>query len=188
MDEDLWLTGAYDQGHPLPPGWRRLTDAEYDSVWDRFYSTFDFHPSVDRENWPGIREPHPSTTYAIDHAFGDADRYDVLQADLASRLMAAFRRCCSPGYALYALDWQHTCYRLEPHQHPDGLSPFAWPVPSLPDGDYYIFLADDLRFGVFGHPWEQTMCAFGDPLLEALAVETPQLFTRTVRIDGFPAT
>lgn len=92
------------------------------------------------------------------------------------------------GDALYALDWQHTWYRVAPHQHPDGLPPLAWPVPVFPDGDYHIFLADDFRFGVFGHPWEQTMCAFGDALLEALAIERPQLFSRPVRANGLPTT
>src|SRR5690349_759095 len=107
MDENVWLTSAYDQGHPLPPGWRRLTETETDSVWDRFYLAFDFHPSVDQKDWPGIREPRPSVTYAIDHAFGDPHRFDSLQADLTSHLIAAFRRCCAAGRSMYVLDWQH---------------------------------------------------------------------------------
>jgi hypothetical protein len=68
---------------------------------------------------------------------------------LISMGRGAFRRCCAPGEGLYALDGQPTCYSLEPHQQTDALSPFAWPVPAFPDRDYHIFLAADLRFGVF---------------------------------------
>jgi hypothetical protein len=42
-------------------------------------------------------------------------------------------------------------------------------VTPFPNGDYYIFLSEDFRTGTFGHPWEETMCIFGDRLLTALA-------------------
>ena len=176
----LRTTAYYTYGDPLPPGWRELTDAEERVAEDRFRLTFDLHR--------GFREPRPSVTYAIGHALGDDERCEALEADLASRLMAAFRRCCAPGDTLYVLDWQHPCYRVEPHQHLDELSPVAWPVSALPDGDYHTFVADDFRFGVYGHPWEETMCVFGEALLEALAVEPPQLFSQRVRVNGLPAT
>jgi len=34
----------------------------------------------------------------------------------------------------------------------------------FPDGDYHIHLTRDLRLGTFGHPWEETVCVFGDLL------------------------
>jgi hypothetical protein len=43
-----------------------------------------------------------------------------------------------------------------------------WPVEIFPDGDYYVFLSEDMTVGTFGHPWEQTLCVFGDPLLSTL--------------------
>ena len=33
----------------------------------------------------------------------------------------------------------------------------------------YIFLGEDLSTGTFGHPWEESLCVFGDRLVEALA-------------------
>jgi len=58
---------------------------------------------------------------------------------------------------LYALDWQHPCYWLYPHASFDADDEDAWLVPVLPNGDYYIFLAEDFSFGSFGHPWEMTI-------------------------------
>jgi hypothetical protein len=43
-----------------------------------------------------------------------------------------------------------------------------WRVTPLPNGDYYIFLSEVFRTGTFGHPWEETMCIFGDRLLHGL--------------------
>jgi hypothetical protein len=43
-----------------------------------------------------------------------------------------------------------------------------WPVSPFPDGDYYIFLSEDLTSGTFGHPWEQSLCVFGRVLVDAL--------------------
>ncbi|MEU2865764.1 DUF2716 domain-containing protein [Streptomyces mirabilis] len=79
---------------------------------------------------------------------------------------------------LWILDWQHICYRLRPDLPStdmflprvlEGRSREGWPLSPYPDGDYYIFLADDLRFGTFGHPWEHSLCVFGAELLEAIA-------------------
>jgi len=58
---------------------------------------------------------------------------------------------------MYSLDWQHTCYRFDPHIA-EGFSSISW----YPDGDYYIFLSSDLSFG---HPWQQSLCVFGSSLL-----------------------
>ena len=63
----------------------------------------------------------------------------------------------------------------------------CWPdmrQPVFPDGDYSIFLATDLRLGTFGHPWEETLCVFGQPLLDSGVVE--DLALPIVRRDGRP--
>jgi hypothetical protein len=41
-------------------------------------------------------------------------------------------------------------------------------VEVFPDGDYYIFLTEDMSVGRFGHPWRQTLCIFGTGLVESL--------------------
>jgi hypothetical protein len=57
-------------------------------------------------------------------------------------------------------------------------------VPVFPDGVYTLFLAADARFGIFGHPWEMTVCVFGQELLDAFGPDLPELFRKLVRRDG----
>lgn len=102
------------------------------------------------------------------------------RTDLSQKSLAAFQRCTAKSQRLYALDWQHEGYWFYPHgNYPDkGL------IPVFPDGDYYIFLAEDFSFGTFGHPWEESLCIFGQPLLNAFAQDPPLLFHDIIRSVG----
>lgn len=165
--------------------WQRLSEAEGDEVWDRFYADFHFHPSIHAADFPAIAEPHPSLTFALPRPPGrdtrdglyhrtwpDQDELD----DLVSSVLAAFRACTADDERIYALDWNHPCYWLRPHAAVD-----EWFVPVLPNGDYYIFLERSFLWGDFGHPWEWTMCVFGADLLAALARRPPLLFRDPIR-------
>src|SRR5258707_9574261 len=148
------------RGPLMVQAWKPLTREEYDDVWDRFYWEFGFRPSVNPENFPGIREPVPSITWTLLRSPWTAENED----ELHRQFLAAFRACTTAEETLYALDWQHPGYWFRPHV------PFeAWAVPVLPNGDYSISLSQDFAWGVFGHPWEWTLCSFGGPLLDALA-------------------
>jgi hypothetical protein len=151
---------------------RQLTEAEYRQVWDQFYSRFDFRPSIHR--FPGIAEPHASMTWSLEPLHGgQVDR-------LVSIVYSGLASAANPGEQLWLLDWQHTCYRLPAtalDHAQTGLSPY-------PDGDYYIYLASDLRYGSFGHPWEQTLCLFGEPLLRTAAAEVSTVLGPPIRIGG----
>jgi hypothetical protein len=67
---------------------------------------------------------------------------------------------------MIVLDWQHAAYYLRPAQQ--AYSPFDWPVPVFPNGDYFIFLTKDFREGTFGHPWEETLCVMGARMVGSL--------------------
>lgn len=164
--------------------WNELTNGEEDKVWKRFEKQFCFRPSVHPKHWPGIVEPEDSVTYSIGHVYGDEDQYTLLTNDLSVKLIKAFRECVPGGKSIWVLDWQHPCYRFYPHDDFQFHDEDDWPVPALPNGDYYIFLSPDLEFGVFGHPWEQSMCVFGEPLLEAFDRDLPELFSAKIRIGG----
>jgi uncharacterized protein DUF2716 len=153
--------------------WEPLSREEYDTVWDRFYREFAFRPSVDPLDFPGIREPYPSITWTLQRAPWTQEGEEALQR----RFLVAFQACTTAEEAIYALNWQHSCYWLRPH-----VAFEAWAVPVLPNGDYYIFLSRDFSWGVFGHPWEWTMCGFGQQLLDALAAgELPHMLAGVVR-------
>ena len=81
---------------------------------------------------------------------------------------------CARDEQLLVLDWQHPAYLFSPHRH--ALEPGQWPVPVFPNGDYYAFLSGDLNMGTFGRPWEQTLCVFGEPLIEQLGEPLAAMF------------
>ena len=161
--------------------WTELSDPERSAVWDRFYPHFAFRPSITSDNWPGIREPDPFVTFSIPQGYSEHDLDDLHQ-----QVLSAFRACTPPEGQLYALDWQHVCFWFRPHGEVEG--PESWRVPVLPNGDYYIFLAEDFRFGIFGHPWERTWCVFGAELLAKLRTQRPRMFSTIRRHSGRGAT
>lgn len=164
--------------------WRELPETEESQVWDRFDRRFDFDP----RRRPAIMEPAPSTTYAIGRIYSpDQSRRHSLEVDLNLKTLDALRQCTGRQERLYALDWQHPCYSLYPHCPFAAEDVDAWKVPVLPDGDYYIFLAEDFRFGLIGHPWEQTICVFGQELLDAFALALPLIFDTVIRKNGASA-
>lgn len=150
--------------------WTKMLREEEDLIWDRFYSRYNFRPSVSSEEWPAIDEPTPSVTYSLVDTFVNVrDREELLAkgSQLNQAMLEAFRQCTSVEESLYVLDWQHLNYQMRPHEEFPSAKWSEWETPVFPDGDYYIFLQKDFRFGTFGHPWEQTLCVFGDPLLSA---------------------
>ena len=175
--------------------WTPLTEGETDEIWRRFRSTLRFHPSIHSENFPGIREPAPFETFALPRVASDQlvppldsarwpNSADL--ADLNEAMLAAFRACTKPEDRIYALDWQHRCFWFAPHLFAPVDHYDDWPISIIPNGDYYIFLAPDLSWGTFGHPWEWTICVFGEKLLKAMESRRPRLFTTPIR-QGPPA-
>lgn len=145
-------------------------------LWDRFYATFDFKPSTTYR--PGITEPAPSATWHVHaHHRPFPDIPQRLDAIVQRGLLAA----TEPGEFVYWLEWQSDGFRYDPRR--TGL-PGRPPRPGLgtyPHGDYYLHLTDDLRLGTFGHPWEQTLCVFGQPLLRTVEVELTVLLGEPLR-------
>ena len=157
--------------------WIDLTERETDGAWNRARLQLQFRPSVKAEDWPGILEPNPFQTFSVGHFWDALDR-EHLVADLESKAAKMLQACTAPAGRLYALDWQHRCYWLNPHALASGV---RWTVPAYPDGDYYMFFSENLDFGWFGHPWEQSICVFGSRLLRALDANKPALFTEVMR-------
>jgi hypothetical protein len=148
--------------------WQEL---DYDESWDRFDGRFHFHATV-RPEAPGIDEPAPFVTYGFGSPL-DLEAIDELH-DVA---LAAMRECTRPGERIIALDWQHQGYWFSPHAPPSD----RWPISFWPDGDYHVFLAVDFSWGAFGHPWERTICIFGEPFLAAITARKPAMLRTIVR-------
>jgi hypothetical protein len=155
-------------------------DVEAHALWKRFYARFDFRPST--TTMPGITEPSASLTWTLgDLHDPDEDGVGRLQAIVEHGL----RACVKPGEMLHWLDWHHVGYRFDPERvgrpgRPD------WPGDVYPDGDYYLYLPADLRFGTFGHPWEHTLCVFGTELLAHVEDDLTALLGAPIRRGGHP--
>lgn len=151
------------------PGWDPIPRDDQ-SYWRRFERAFAFQPGTDPATWPAIREPAPSVTYDLSPEFQSGRLTDRLETAAIKAMVEAFPE----DTVLIALDWFHFGYRFCPHRFhtsPDATSRRAWPVPVTPNGDYSIFFTEDLSSGLFGHPWEQTLCVIGRPLLDALSLD-----------------
>lgn len=158
--------------------WKKLSDNEDDKIWSAVYNRLGFKPSVYAKDFPGFKEPVPSITYSFAEIWGD--EFEALSADLHNKAHEIFRRVTPAGEFLYALDWQHQCYRHFPDQM-ETSEENAWEIPALPNGDYYIFLEKSLKFGWLGHPWEQSICIFGEPMLSELKRFRPKVFRNPIR-------
>jgi hypothetical protein len=150
---------------------RKLQEPEYSQIWNTFYRRFDFRPSYGGP-YPGINEPNPSIVFELpaEHTDQDVDEF-------AEVVRKALQHCAKGGEEVYYLDWHHDCYAF--------LADFDVPVGNgLPDGDYAIFLARDLSFGSFGHPWEGTICFFGPEFIEQILCAAPRLLSKVKRSQG----
>ncbi|MFI5490500.1 DUF2716 domain-containing protein [Micromonospora echinaurantiaca] len=162
--------------------YRELTGDEK-VVWDRFDALFDFRPSMHR--YPAITEPTPSVTWSL-NGLEDDPGYARLDR-LVEVIHTGFTALAGAG-SILRLDWQHPSYRVWPSLvGPENIDPPGqpgWPVSPYPDGDYYIYLAEDFRFGTFGHPWEPSLCVFGGDLLDLVEVDLHDILGKVMRRDG----
>ncbi|WP_405412465.1 DUF2716 domain-containing protein [Streptomyces decoyicus] len=158
-----------------------LPEAEYRRVWDRFCAEFAFRPSVYATKWPAIKEPVASLTWSLAALDDDPDyeRFDRL-VEVVEQGMTA---CVPPRDRLFALDWQHASFRFSPHLV-GGPGQERWPLSPYPDGDYYIYLTEDFLTGSFGHPWEHSLCLFGQALLDTVAAQVDEILGVPIRRSG----
>ncbi|WP_305788177.1 DUF2716 domain-containing protein [Symbioplanes lichenis] len=148
------------------PAWEPIAMDADDPYWTAFDERFAFRPGI--RSWPAIDEPRPSVTIDLGPIFaGDHSQFAAGATAVDSLALAAMVRVLDPDASLVVLDWQHQTYRLRPHLLACQTDR-EWPTTVFPNGDYYIFLTEDMRTGTFGHPWEQTLCVFGEPLVSAL--------------------
>ncbi|ABP55303.1 DUF2716 domain-containing protein [Salinispora tropica] len=153
------------------------------AVWDRFYATFDFRPSMRR--LPAITEPAPSVTWSLSGLDDDAG---YARLDRLTEVVHAGLTALAGTGSILCLDWQHSCYRVWPSLvGPENIDPPGqpgWPLSPYPDGAYHIYLAEDFRFGTFGHPWEPSLCVFGGDLLDLVEADLYEVLGQVVRRDG----
>ena len=157
--------------------WIPLNEIEYAYVWEKFNKHLKFNPSINKKDWPSFKEPKPFITYDISPAF----RFPNMINDFDKNVIKALQECISDGEYIYALDWQHECYWYNPYLESPCNNFGDQPIPFFPNGDYYCFLQKDFEWGLLGHPWEQTICIFGNQLINATTNHKPQMFDKILR-------
>ncbi len=144
--------------------WILLNSKEYEDVWDRFEDEFCFNPNIDGDQ--SFKFSCPYITYDISDCFegkwtdDDYNNFDHI-------LLESLILCTKKHEYIYALDWQHAGYWMNPSLNLNlNEDDHRWKIPFFPDGDYYFFLQKDFRWGYLGHPWEKTIYIFGEKLIE----------------------
>ena len=164
--------------------WIQITDkAAQRDLLHSFRQKLGFQAST--KEFPGILEPVPSFTYQISWAYQlDQATFREVLADFQKMAVKAFRHCTEVSQCIYATDVYHYNYRFYPHVRFPSKNEDEWEVPIFPNGEYSIFGPRNFSWGLFGHPWEQTICIFGNPLVEAFKIYRPKLFRELIRQDG----
>jgi hypothetical protein len=152
--------------YALMEAWESL-EADYELLWSEFDRRFNFRASVRPEGWPAITEPPGSTTINLDAIFSAPPSGFAAGASAVNALvLRALVATVPEEERLVVLDWQHASFGFWPHRH--ARNGGDWCVQPFPNGDYYAFLSEDMRSGTFGHPWERSLCVFGEELSDAL--------------------
>jgi hypothetical protein len=165
--------------------WRSLPAGEQDSLWTEVEARYKFRAGVESRDWPGIDEPSDSVTFSINSS--SPQSLGAFKTTLALIARKGFSEAAPTRKGLVALEWQHGGYWY----HPEAESPADLPDrngrPSIfPDGEYSFFLSQDFEHGLFSHPWGQTICVFGQQLVELLTPEFSQILP-LVRRGGQPS-
>ena len=148
-----------------------------DKIWNWVYHTLHFSPNgLDKGHnfpyGPPFRIPFPHTVYGI-------DRMEEAHLDIMEDLIhQAFLNVTANGQRLFALDWQHSSFLVNPRasdaykgewvedrRYNEG-GYFANFPGFYPDGDYYFFIDEHLQFGYLSHPWREEVWIFGQVLMD----------------------
>ncbi|MFT3872261.1 MAG: DUF2716 domain-containing protein [Nocardioides sp.] len=146
--------------------WREV---DYDSAWTPFNERFGFVANYYERDRPAVQLPPDSLVIDLSPVFEhNGPRFAAGEAGINAAALRAFVWLVE-GDELVALDWQHPAYRYSPGRQ--ALSDDIPAIPVFPNGDYYAHMTPDLRWGTFGHPWQQTLTIWGNDLIATLGAE-----------------
>ncbi|MED3963103.1 DUF2716 domain-containing protein (plasmid) [Niallia taxi] len=161
--------------------WMELSSMEHRKVWERLYKEFRFNPSV--TSFPSFNVPPPFKKYNISSYLnwtGDMRIFIDIYSDLELKSLHAFKALIHKDEFMYAIDWQHPSYWINPHLEFPKSQFDEWIVPIFPNGDYYFFIQKNFEWGLLGHPWEKTITIFGKELLEQFNMHQPRMLHHIV--------
>ena len=151
-------------------GWELISFKCSEEIWENFEQQCKFSPSieVDKEVFA------PKAEYDIYDCAGAFLKYEN-DNNWSNVIRNIFIKVKGSDEYIYALDWQHSELRYIPEIDrsevnkayfiDDDNGGFNIYLPKFyPDGDYYLFLAKDFRWGYLTDPWRQQIIVYGDEL------------------------
>ena len=156
--------------------WVELNEGEYNNVWNFVYKKLKFHPDV-YPRFVSMEISHPAFILPAPFCIYDLsvlmDTYEKSKdRNFDNKIMDIFNDMLLAGTDdenyVYALDWQHTCFKYYLKEPTEGKNDYYMRVNFIPDGDYQFFLANDFSWGYLAHPWQQGIYAYGNIMVEYL--------------------
>ncbi len=142
---------------------------DYATAWAPFDARFAARPDFSERYAPALQLDAGCLVIDLADVFEERGaRFAAGEAAISAAALRAFVWLAGDE-DLVALDWQHQSYRWSPAAQ--ALSDSECLVPVFPNGDYYAHMPGDLRWGTFGHPWQQTITIWGDELVRTLGAE-----------------
>lgn len=96
--------------------WFKLSSKEDNKAWEKLYKEFRYNPSM--TSFPAFKIPCPYIKYNISSYLNwteDMETFDEIYDDLELKSLHAFQALVHKGEYMYALDWQHPSYWINPH-------------------------------------------------------------------------
>jgi hypothetical protein len=157
-------------------GWTPIPDAENEELWANFAYRFSFSMNLSGSQRPAIEEPTPFVTWSVsgmrDLYATDSEQFRSIEWRSRERMLQALVGLKDSFYHMIVLDLNHTGYYFDPNRviH-RGVN--KWPVPFIPIHNYSLFTDKTFSFGLFGNPWEGSICVFGTALVERFIRNPP---------------
>ncbi|MDO5518152.1 MAG: DUF2716 domain-containing protein [Clostridium sp.] len=156
--------------------YKEVDESEYDSVCKAVCDKLKFKPSVADSAAPfEISEKY--TVYDISKLTNrEIDNLDILMPKV-------FDRCIRKNEFIYALDWNHSCFKYNPTKEISPSSEcITWTsddeymgggyngyFPNFyPKRGYYFFIVNSFKWGYLAHPWQKKVWVFGEMLIEKI--------------------
>ena len=153
-------------------GWHEIVDqGELAQMADRFFGTF--FPNDER------RVPAPYITWDVSHASSQANTPEqgACIDDLHRKCLPAMKSVGSISEWLVLENINHPWYRLNLEETPVHIE--RWPVDLLPWADPCYLVASNFSCG-FIADLDRTISVFGQPLIDAMQLNLPSIFTHVI--------
>ncbi|MEZ6139884.1 MAG: DUF2716 domain-containing protein [Zavarzinella sp.] len=170
-------------------GWLQISDVQNEQLWAEFTTRFSFRSSISPDSWPAIVEPYPHVTWSVSGMQKtyelDAEQFCAVERLSREQLLRAFCAIRALGDTVYVLDLNHDGYSFKPIiTVSTGMD--TWPISIIPVHNYSLFVDPTFSIGLFSHPWEASICVFGELLVKQMGVTPLACFGAVIRSSNQP--